>query len=221
MSRQWLMGMAAVTLAGCLCSSDPVTETAYATMASYPVELTSCILQHDCESLCRSVFQIWDAKLQRCELDGFDGYVPAAAPGKPLTPDDLQQLRGATVRITYTRDTCSDDGSAWGGGDDGSTYGSPDDGSTDGGSTCDDGSCDGSTDDGSTCDDGSCDGSTDDGSTCDDGSCDGSGDDGSGDDGSGDGGSGDGGDATGGGSSLRHLPPSGARHGAQHTAQTR
>jgi hypothetical protein len=195
MFRRWLLGMATMTLAGCVCASDPVTETAYAPMARYPSQLTACIDQHDCESLCRSVFQIWDAAISRCELKALD-LVPAAAPGTPgapVTPDELQRLRGATVRVTYVPDACSDDGSVWGGGDDGSS---------DGGSTCDDGSCGGSSDDGSTCDDGSCDGSSDDGSTCDDGSCDGSSDDGSTDDGSTDGGDG----------SPRKPPPAGARH---------
>jgi hypothetical protein len=204
-----------VTLAGCTCPRDPVTETAYAAMATYPAELAACIPhqectptacvppqectpaactpRQDCTPLCRAVFQIGDAEIESCELVAVDVYDPGAPPGQPMKPGELQSLRGATVQVTYLPNVCADDGSAgYDGYDEPSDDGSTDDGSTD----------DGSTDDGS-CDDGSCDdGSGDDGS----------GDDGSGDDGSGDGGSDDGGDATGAGSSLRHVPPPATRH---------
>ncbi len=203
-------------LAGCTCPRDPVTETAYAAMASYPTEIEACIPHQECTStgctprqdcmpLCRAVLQIGDAEIQRCELVTVDVYDPGAPSGQPMQQGDLQQVRGATVRVTYIPDVC-DDGSAADSGYDQPT----DDGSTDDGS-CDDGSCDGgSTDDGS-CDDGSCDDGSTDGGSCDGGSCDG----GSGDDGSGDDGSGDGGDATGDGSSPRHVPPPAARHTAK------
>jgi hypothetical protein len=183
--------MAAVTLAGCVCSGDPVTETAYATMASYPTELTACILHQDCVPLCRAVFPIGDAEIRSCELWALDE--PSTRVNTALTPCDLQQVRGAQVRVSYVRQTCSFDVSAWADGDDGSI----DDGSTDDGSTDDGSTDDGSTDDGSTDDGSTDDGSTDDGST----------DDGSTDDGSTDDGSTDDGNATGDGSSLRHVPP--------------
>ncbi|HEX3477708.1 MAG TPA: hypothetical protein VHT91_21955 [Kofleriaceae bacterium] len=172
MLRRWLMGMAAVTLAGCMCSSDPVTETAYASMALYRSDLTACMVHQQCELLCRAVFAIGDAEIQRCELIALDGYPPGVVPAKPLTPDELQRIGGGTLRVTYVRQACDDGDGAWDGGyDDSTDDGSTDDGSTDDGSTDDGSTDDGSTDDGST-DDGSTDGgSTDDGST-DDGSTD-------------------------------------------------
>ena len=170
MLRRWLTGMAAVTLAGCVCSSDPVTETAYASMARYPTELSACILHQGCSQLCQTVFLIGDAEIQRCELVAFDGHLPGASPGKPLTADDLWQIRGGTVRVTYVPNVCEDSSSAEDGGYDGSTDdGSTDDGSTDDGSTDDGSTDDGSTDDGSTDDGSTDDGSTDDGSTDDGG----------------------------------------------------
>ena len=184
-----------MTLAGCACSSDPVTETAYAAMASFPAQLTTCIVQRDCAPLCRAVFQIGDAEIERCELVAFDGYDPVASTGRPVTADDLKPLRGATVRVTYVVDACSGGDSVGDTGYDGSAgAGSTDDGSADDGSA-DDGSDDGSADDGS--DDGSADDGSDDGST----------DDGSTDDGSTDDGSTDDGD-----DSPRRPPPPGAWH---------
>jgi hypothetical protein len=172
--------MAAVTLAGCACARDPVTGTAYAPIASYPTELTACMLRQGCAPLCRAVLHIGDAEIRRCELVAFDGLDPGAPPRQPLTPGDLQQLRGATVRVTYVPDACADGGSAWGDGHDSSTDdGSADDGSTDDGSTDDGSTDDGSTDDGSTDDGSTDDGSTDDGSTDDGSTDDGSTDDGS------------------------------------------
>jgi len=112
--------MAAVTLAGCACSSDPVTGTAHATMASYPTELTACILDQGCTPLCRAMFHIGDAEIRRCELVAFDGRDPGAPPTQPLTPRDLQQIRGGTVRVTYVPNACKDGDSAWDDGYDGS-----------------------------------------------------------------------------------------------------
>ena len=105
-------------------------------MASYPTELTACILDQACEPLCRAVFQIGDAEIQRCELLAVDGGAPGAQPANPPTPADLPQVRGASVRVTYVAHAaCDDGGSWWGSGDDGSA----DDGSTDDGSTDDGG----------------------------------------------------------------------------------
>src|SRR5215468_9639028 len=92
MLQRWLTGMAAVTLAGCVCSSKPITETAYASMATNPTELTACVLHGECEPLCRAVFLIGDAEIQRCELVALDSCDPNVPLSKPLTPDDLQQL---------------------------------------------------------------------------------------------------------------------------------
>src|SRR3979409_2408290 len=106
MLRRWLTGMAAVTLAGCACSRDPVTETADAPMARYPTDLTVCILRQVCTPLCIAVFQIGDAEIQDCRLVALDGHDPRALSGKPLTPADLQQVRVGTVRVTYVPAAC-------------------------------------------------------------------------------------------------------------------
>ena len=148
--------MTAVMFAGCICSRDSVTETAYASMVEVPDEIAACILGLGCTPLCHVVFRIGVADIQRCELVAVDG---------------LQQLRGVRVQVTYVREVCAVSASAEGGYDD-----STDDGWTD------DDSDDDSTDDGWT-DDDSDDDSGDDGSG-DDGSGDeGSDDDGSRDDG--------------------------------------
>ena len=190
--------LAAVTLAGCLCKDTRVTRTAYASMASYPRELGGCVVNQACVALCSAVFQLdGDVDIESCDLISLD---TAAAPASGSATPDLQQLRGANVRVSYIEHAaCVDDGfdvsfgGDDGGYDDGSDDGGYDDGSDDGG--CDDGSCD----DGGY-GDGSDDGSGDDGS--------GTGDDGGGDDGGGDDGGGDdgGGNVTGGGSAIRHAP---------------
>ena len=195
MIRRWLPMLATVMLAGCLCKDTRVTRTAYAAMASYRNELTSCVVNQACVALCSAVFQLGgDADIESCDLISLD---TAAAPASGSASPDPQQLRGATVRVSYIEHAaCVDDGfDGWfDGGDDGGY----DDGS-------DDGSDDSDYDDGGGYDDGSDDGSTDDGGG-DDGS--GTGDDGGGDDGGGDGGGGDdgGGNVTGGGTAIRHVP---------------
>jgi uncharacterized membrane protein YgcG len=195
MIRRCLAMLPAALLAGCVCKGETLTQTAYASMATYPKELTACIVARRCLPLCTAVFQI-DGDIERCELIEFDQPTmpPLPTPGPMSSPADLETLRGATVQVTYVEHVaCDDDGSWWdiGGWDDGSDDVSGDDGASDGGSV-DDGSDDGSTDDGS-----------------DDGSDDDPGDDG-GDDGGGDGGDGGGddggGNATGTGSSGHHAP---------------
>src|ERR1044071_742402 len=160
MLRRWMPMLATVTLAGCLCKDTRVTRTAYASMASYHNELTACVVNQACVALCSAVFQLdGDVDIESCDLTSLDAVAPPAS--GPATPasgpasPDPQQLRGATVRVSYIEHAaCVDDGfDGWfDGGDDGGY----DDGS-------DDGSDDGDYDDGGGYDDGSDDGSTDDG----------------------------------------------------------
>ena len=188
--------LATVTLAGCLCKDTRVTRTAYASMASYGSELGGCVVNQACVALCSRLFQLdGDVDIESCDLISLDA---AAPPASGSATPDLQQLRGAMVRVSYIEHAaCVDDGfDGWfDGGDDGGYDDGSDDGYDDG--SCDDGSCDdGGYDDGS--DDGGDDGS-------------GTGDDGGGDDGGGGNVTGGGSSVTGGGNvsgggAIRHVP---------------
>lgn len=187
LTRRWLPLLATVVMTGCPCNDTRVTRTAYAALASYPDQLTACVANHRCRSLCKAVFQLGsDVDIDRCDITSLDGTVGPAAHGS-ITPN-LQQLRGATIEVAYFEHTQCDDGF------DVFIDGSGDD-------TWDDGSTDDGNDDGST-DDGSDDGSTDDGS--DDGGDDGGGDDDGG--GGGDGGGDDGGGGFSGSGAIRPAP---------------
>src|ERR1041384_8392975 len=102
-------------------------------MAGDRNELTSCVVNQGCVALCGAVFQLGgDADSQSCALISLD---TAAAPASGSASPDPQQLRGATVRVSYIEHAaCVDDGfDGWfDGGDDGGYDDGSDDGSDDG-----------------------------------------------------------------------------------------
>ena len=211
------MCLMVAVLGGCMCPSERVTGTAYATMASFGSQITACMTRLACTQLCADVFALGDgAEIERCEITAIDRQAPATRT-LARAADDLALVIGVSLSVTYVEQASCGFGIGFGAGiDDGwSDDGASDDGAIDDGST-DDGGDDWGDDDGSDDDPGD-DGGDDCG--CDDPGDDGS-DDGGGDDGGDDGGGDGGGDVSGGGARSVRRPAAAAAHPAGVAAGT-
>src|SRR5262245_17179344 len=95
------MCLMAAVIGGCMCPSERVTGTAYATMASFGPQITACLTRLACTQLCADVFALGDdAQIERCEITSIDRQSPAA-PTVARAADDAALVTGVSLSVTY------------------------------------------------------------------------------------------------------------------------
>ena len=144
--RTW-SALATLALGGCICTGEPISDSAYASMASFAPHISACLHGESCNLLCIAVFAFDETvTLDRCDITSIDRVAPP--PGSTASPEDPQFILGVQVFTVYRDQVACPELSFDGWSDDSSDDwddDSSDDGSTD--DSCNDSSCDDGSDD--------------------------------------------------------------------------